>query len=143
SVPKALAGAKFDHKKIRNSDSILELSGIPKSIIVLGAGAVGVEFASIFNHVGSETTIVEYLPHLLPIEDEDASKELERYFRRRKLNLALGANVQSAEATAKGVKLTMKIGEETQVLEAELLLSAVGRAAVIEGVGLENTNIKP
>jgi dihydrolipoamide dehydrogenase len=142
SVPKSLPNVKVDHKRILNSDSVLELQEIPKSIIVLGAGAVGCEFASVFNHVGSETTIVEYLPHLLPIEDEASSKELERYFKRRKINLELGAKVEKVEPTDKGVRVLMQVGTETKTLEAELLLSAVGRAPVTENIGLENTNIK-
>jgi dihydrolipoamide dehydrogenase len=94
SVPKSLPNVKVDHKRVLNSDSILELQQVPKSIIVLGAGAVGCEFASVFNHVGSDTTIVEYMPHLLPIEDEDASKELEKAFRRRGIKFELGAKVE-------------------------------------------------
>jgi dihydrolipoyl dehydrogenase len=139
SVPKSLPSVKVDHQRILSSDSVLELQSIPKSVLVLGAGAVGVEFASIFNHVGAQVTIVEYLPHLLPIEDEDASKELERYFRRRKIGYELGAKVEKAEVTGSGVKLTAQVGNETRVLEAEVLISAVGRAPVTEGVGLEKT----
>jgi dihydrolipoamide dehydrogenase len=143
SVPKSLPNVVVDHKRILNSDSILQVDRIPKSIIVLGAGAVGVEFASIFNHMGSETTLVEYLPHLLPIEDEDCSKELEKHFRRRRVDFLLGAKLEKVETSAKGVKATVQIGNETKTLEAELLLSAVGRAPVTEDVGLEKTAIKP
>ena len=142
SVPKSLPSVPVDHKRILNSDSILELPAIPKSLIVLGAGAVGCEFASIFNHMGSTTTLVEYLPHLLPIEDEDASKEIEKLFRRRKIGQELGAKVESVEVTATGVKVTMTTATGTKTLEAELLLSAVGRSPVTDGIGLENTNIK-
>jgi dihydrolipoamide dehydrogenase len=142
SVPKSLPTVKVDHKRILNSDSVLEIPSIPKSVLVLGGGAVGVEFASIFNHVGSQVTIVEYLPHLLPIEDEDASKELERYFRRRKIGYELGAKVEKAEVTETGVKLTAQVGSETRVLEAEILISAVGRAPVTEGLGLEKIGVQ-
>ncbi|MHB8876492.1 MAG: dihydrolipoyl dehydrogenase [Myxococcaceae bacterium] len=141
SVPKSLPTVVVDHEKILNSDSVLSLAQLPKSIIVLGAGAVGCEFASIFNHLGVETSLVEYLPHLLPFEDEDLSKELEKYFRRRKINYLLGAKVEKAERGGKGVQVTMKVGDQTQVLEAELLLSAVGRAPVTGDIGLEKTNI--
>jgi dihydrolipoamide dehydrogenase len=142
SVPKSLPNVKVDHKLVLNSDSILQVPEVPKSIIVLGAGAVGVEFASIFNHVGAETTIVEYLPHLLPIEDEDASKEIERIFRKRKINFELGAKVETVEPGGKGVKVTMSVGNEKKTLEAQMLLSAVGRSPVTEDIGLEKTNIK-
>jgi len=110
SVPKELAGVNVDHKRIFNSDSILQIEKLPSSIIVLGAGAVGCEFASIFNHVGCKTTLVEFLPHLLPIEDEDASKELEKQFRRRKIDFVLGAKVEKAEAGEKGAKVSMQVG---------------------------------
>jgi dihydrolipoamide dehydrogenase len=143
SVPKSLPNVVVDHKLVYNSDSILEIAEIPKSILVLGAGAVGCEFASIFNHVGSETTILEFLPHLLPIEDEDASKELERHFRRRKIGYELSARVQKVEPGGKGVKVTMDTPSGSKTLEAAVLLSAVGRSPVTEGVGLEATSIKP
>lgn len=142
SVPKSLPNVKVDHQRVLNSDSVLELPVIPKSIIVLGAGAVGCEFASIFNHVGSQTTIVEYMPHLLPIEDEEASKELEKAYKKRKIELLLGAKVEKVESSDKGVKVWMTVGSETKTVEAEYLLSAVGRAPVTEGIGLENTKIK-
>jgi dihydrolipoamide dehydrogenase len=142
SVPKSLPNVPVDHKLVYNSDSILELAEIPKSILVLGAGAVGCEFASIFAHVGSEATILEFLPHLLPIEDEDASKELERQFRRRKIGYELSARVTKVEPGGKGVKVTMDTPSGSKTLEASILLSAVGRSPVTEGLGLEATNIK-
>ncbi|MBX5480724.1 MAG: dihydrolipoyl dehydrogenase [Myxococcaceae bacterium] len=143
SVVKSLPNVKIDDKRILSSDSILEIKEIPKSLIVLGAGAVGVEFASIFNHVGTQqVTIVEYMPHLLPIEDEDISKELEKQFRRRKIDFLLGARLEKVDVTDTGVRATVQVGNETKVLEAEYLLSAVGRAPVTEDIGLEKTNIK-
>jgi len=142
SVPKSLPNVTVDHKAVYNSDSILEIAEIPKSIIVLGAGAVGCEFASVFNHVGSETTLVEYFPHLLPIEDEEASKELEKQFKRRKIGLELSARVEKVEPGGKGVKVTMTTPSGPKTIEAQILLSAVGRAPVTEDVGLEKTSIK-
>jgi dihydrolipoamide dehydrogenase len=142
SVPKSLPMVPVDHKRVLNSDSILELPKIPASLIVLGAGAVGCEFASIFNHVGSETTIVELLPHLLPIEDEDLSKELEKWFRRRKINSVLGGGVEKVEVTSSGVKVSVKMGNELKTLEAEMVLSAIGRSPVTQEIGLENTKVK-
>ena len=93
SVPKSLPNVVVDHKRVLNSDSILTIERIPKSLIVLGAGAVGCEFASVFAHMGSQVSIVEYLPNLLPIEDIDASKELEKHFKKRKIDLHTGAKV--------------------------------------------------
>ncbi|MGA9523087.1 MAG: dihydrolipoyl dehydrogenase [Myxococcaceae bacterium] len=142
SVVKSLPNVKVDHKRIISSDSALELQEIPKSIIVLGAGAVGMEFASIFNHVGSQVTVVEYMPHLLPIEDEDISKEIEKNYRRRKIDFLIGAKLEKVDITDKGVKATISVGGETKIVEAEMLLSAVGRAPVTEDIGLDKTNIK-
>ncbi len=142
SVPKSLPNVKVDHKRVLNSDSVLELAVVPKSIAVIGAGAVGTEFASVFSHVGSQATIIEFMPHLLPIEDEDASKELEKQFKRRKIELALGTKVEKVETSEKGVKVTVSTGAETRVIETEYLLSAVGRQPVTSDAGLEKTNIQ-
>jgi dihydrolipoamide dehydrogenase len=142
SVPKSLPNVQVDHKRVLNSDSILLIDKIPKSLIVLGAGAVGCEFASVFNHVGSQVSIVEYMPNLLPIEDVDASKELEKHFKKRKIDVHTGAKVEKVEHTATGVKVTMGVGGETKTLEAELLLSAVGRSPVTEDIGLKQTSIQ-
>ena len=143
SVPKSLPNVPVDHKRVMNSDSILEIQTIPRSIIVLGAGAVGTEFASVFAHVGSETTIVEFLPNLLPIEDLDCSKELEKLFKRlRKIEVMTSTKVEKVETHANGVKVTVNTGTETKVLEAEILLSAVGRSPVTNDAGLDKTNIK-
>ncbi len=141
SVPKLLPMIPVDNKKVMTSDSILEITKIPSSLIVLGAGAVGCEFASIFNHVGSETTLVELLPHLLPFEDEDTSKELEKWFRRRKINFVLGAGVEKVEVTPTGAKVSAKVGNEPRTLEAEMVLSAIGRSPVTQEIGLENTKV--
>jgi dihydrolipoamide dehydrogenase len=142
SVPKSLPNVVVDHERVLNSDSVLKLEKIPASIVVLGAGAVGCEFASIFSHVGSQVTIVEYMPHLLPIEDEDLSKELEKAFRGRKITYELGTQVEKVEKTASGVKITMKAPSGPKVIEAELLLSAVGRSPVTGDIGLEKTAVQ-
>jgi dihydrolipoamide dehydrogenase len=142
SVPKSLPNVVVDHKRVLNSDSILTIDRIPKSLIVLGAGAVGCEFASVFNHMGSQVSLVEYMPNLLPIEDLDASKELEKHFKKRKIDLHTGAKVEKVENTATGVRVTMTVGTESRTLEAEILLSAVGRSPVTEDIGLDKTSIK-
>ncbi|MGO9066700.1 MAG: dihydrolipoyl dehydrogenase [Myxococcaceae bacterium] len=142
SVCKTLPTVPVDHKLVFNSDSILDLDKVPESIIVVGAGAVGCEFASIFAHVGSKTTIVEFLPHLLPIEDEDISKELEKQYRKRKIDFELSARVDKVEPAGKGVRVTMQTPSGVKTLEAAILLSAVGRQPWTEGIGLANTNIK-
>jgi dihydrolipoamide dehydrogenase len=143
SVCTTLPSITVDHKRILNSDSILELPVIPKSLIVLGAGAVGTEFASIFNHVGSQVTLIEFMPNVLPIEDLDISKELEKQLKRRKIEVLTGTKFEKVETTKDGVKVTATLPDGTQkVMEAEYFLSAVGRGPVTKGIGLEKTNIQ-
>ena len=142
SVVTTLPSITLDHKRILSSDSILELPVIPKSLIVLGAGAVGTEFASIFNHVGSQVTLVEYMPNVLPIEDIDISKELEKQLKRRKIDVMVGTKFEKVETTANGVKVTVTGADGVQkVLEAEYFLSAVGRAPVTKDIGLESVGV--
>lgn len=138
SVVTTLPSITLDHKRILSSDSILTLDVVPKSLIVLGAGAVGTEFASIFNQVGSDVTLIEYMPNVLPIEDVDVSKELEKQLKRRKMNVMVGTRFEKVETTDKGVKVTATGADGKQVvLEAEYFLSAVGRAPVTKDIGLE------
>ncbi|MER2563971.1 MAG: dihydrolipoyl dehydrogenase [Myxococcaceae bacterium] len=143
SVVTTLPSIKIDDQRILSSDSILSLDRIPKSLIVLGAGAVGTEFASVFAHVGSQVTIVEFMPNLLPIEDIDASKELEKFFKRRKIEVMTSTKFESIETTPTGVKVVVTLPDGSKkTLEAEYFLSAVGRAPVTKGIGLEKTNIQ-
>ena len=142
STCKSLPNVKVDHKAVLNSDSILEIPKIPKSLIVLGAGAVGTEFASVFNHVGSQVTLIEYLPHVLPFEDEDSSKELEKHLKRRGIELMLGSKIEKVELGGAGVKALVQTPEGAQTIEAEVLLSAVGRQPVTDDFGREKTNIQ-
>jgi dihydrolipoamide dehydrogenase len=109
----------------------------------MGAGAVGVEFASVYSRFGCETTIVELLPRLLPLEDEEVSKELEKSFRKRGIKSQVGTRLEKMEKTEKSVRLTGKDVKGSEVkLEAEMLLVAVGRMAYLEGLGVEGTKIK-
>ncbi len=143
SVVRPIPGFETDGSKVVNSDHILELKEVPKSLIVMGAGAVGVEFASVYSRFGCETTIVELMPRLLPLEDEEVSKELERAFRKRGIKSQLDTKLEKLEKTGKGVVLTGKTSKgEAVTLEAEMLLVAVGRMPFIEGLGLEGTKIK-
>jgi dihydrolipoamide dehydrogenase len=143
SVVRPIPGFETDGTHVVNSDHILELKEVPKSLIVMGAGAVGVEFASVYSRFGCETTIVELLPRLLPIEDEEVSKELEKSFRKRGIKSQTGTKLEKMEKTEGGVKLTGKDASGKEVkLEAEMLLVAVGRMPYLEGLGLEGTKIK-
>ncbi len=138
-----IPGFETDGEPVVNSDHILELKEVPKSLIVMGAGAVGVEFASVYSRFGSETTIVELLPRLVPLEDEEVSKELDRAFRKRGIKSQVDTKLDKLEKTDKGVHVSGQTSKgEVVQLEAEMLLVAVGRMPFTEGLGLEGTKIK-
>lgn len=142
SEAKMLPGIKADDRVLTNIE-ILSLPAPPKSLIVIGAGAVGVEFASIFRSFGAEVTILEFLPRLVPVEDEDISKELTRVFKKRGIDINTGAKVEKVERTAGGVKVSYTDANgKPQTKEAEKVLIAVGRAPNTAGVGLEKTRVE-
>jgi dihydrolipoamide dehydrogenase len=118
------------------------LTSVPKSLVIVGAGAVGVEFASIFRSFDTEVTILEMLPRLVPLEDEDVSKELARVYRKRGINFHLGATVERVEKTKTGISVTFGVEGKTQKLEADKILIAVGRKPNTEGIGLEKTRVQ-
>ena len=129
--------------RILTNIEILNIDRIPKSLIVIGAGAVGVEFGSIFKSFGSDVTVIEYLPRVVPNEDEDVSRELSRVFRKRGIETNVGAKVDKVEKTKDGVKVTFTGSDGKQIAkEAERVLVAVGRAPRTEGIGLEKTKVK-
>jgi dihydrolipoamide dehydrogenase len=143
SDARLLPGVEADASSILTNMEILVLPQIPKSMVVIGAGAVGVEFGSIFKSFGSEITIVEYLPRLVPNEDEDVSKELARVFRKRGIDTYTGAKVEKVEKTNDGVKVTFTNADGKQVVkEAEKVLVAVGRAPRTDNIGLETTKVQ-
>ncbi len=142
SVPRELPVAATDGERILNSDQILQLGRVPESLVVLGAGAVGTEFASIFAAFGAQVTLVEMLPRLLPIEDEEVSKELERAFRKRGIKSLTGTRLAGVERGDGGLRIALEgDGGETE-LAAEMLLVAVGRAPVTGELGLEDTGVE-
>jgi dihydrolipoamide dehydrogenase len=143
SEARALPGIEPDHKTILTNRSILELPSIPKTLIVVGAGAVGVEFASIYNSFGTEVTILEALPRVVPVEDEEISAELDKAFRKKNIQIHTSSKVESVKKDAKGVTVafTDKDGKE-QTLQAEKLLLAVGRKPMTENCGLEKSKAK-
>src|SRR5437660_616128 len=135
SVVRPIKGFETDGERVVNSDHILELKDVPKSLIVMGSGAVGVEFASVYSRFGADVTIVELLPRLVPLEDEEVSKELERSFRKRKIKAQTGTKLEKMEKTDSGVRVTGKDANGKEVtLEAEMLLVAVGRMPYLEGL---------
>jgi len=138
SVPKDLPHIKADGTKIINSDHILQIDRVPKSMLVIGAGAVGCEFASIFSRFGTKTTIVEVLPQLLPIEDEEISKEFTRVMKKKGIDVLVDAKVLSCEVSDAGVKSVVEAKGKQQTIETEIVLSATGRGPVTANCGVEN-----
>ena len=143
SVVRPIPGFETDGKQVVNSDHILELTEVPKSLIVMGSGAVGSEFASVYHRFGTETTLVELLDRIVPLEDAEVSKELQRAFKKQGIKVETGLRLDKMEKGKKSVKVSGKNAKgETVTLEAEMLLVAVGRMAYLEGLGLENTKVK-
>ena len=143
SEAKALPGIEPDHKQILTNRSILQLPEIPKTLIVVGAGAVGVEFASIFNSFGTEVTILEALPRVVPVEDEEISAELDKAFRKRGISIHTNCAVEAVKKDAKCVTVSFKDKDgKPQTLQGEKLLLAVGRKPMTENCGLEKSKAK-
>jgi dihydrolipoamide dehydrogenase len=139
SESRSLPGLAIDGQRVITSDQALSLDHVPASVVILGGGVIGVEFASVWRSFGAEVTIVEMLPHLLPLEEESSSKLLERAFRRRGIGQKLGAKFESVKDTGSGVVVTLEGGT---TLEAELLLVAVGRGPVSAGLGYEEAGVE-
>ena len=129
--------------RVLTNIEILSLKEIPKSLVIVGAGAVGVEFASIYRSFDCEVTIVEMLPRLVPVEDEEVSKELARVYRKRGINFHTSAKVDKVEETKTGVSVTITVDGKQQKIEAEKILIAIGRKPRTQNIGLERTKIKP
>ncbi len=143
SEARTLPGVELDGKVIFSNKEILGLPGIPKSLIVVGAGAVGVEFASVYNSFGSEVTILEMLPRVVPLEDEEISTELDKAFRKKGIKIYTEAKVESVKKDSKGAILTFRDKDgKSQALSAEKILIAVGRKPNTENIGLEKTKAK-
>lgn len=138
SYAKTLPGLEIDGEKIITSDHGTKLNYVPKSVIVLGGGVIGSEFASVWKSFGSDVTIIEGLPRLVALEDESSSKGLERAYRKRGINLELGVRFASAAKTSDGVSVTL---EDGKVITAELLLVAVGRGPVSDNIGYEEAGV--
>jgi len=142
STVQGLPGIEFDGKRVINSDDALGMKEVPGSLIVLGAGAVGVEFASIYRSFGAEVTLVELLPHLLPLEDEALGAELEKAFRKRGIECHTATRVEKVEPHDSGVRVSATRDGENVSMEADVLLVAVGRRPVTENLGLEDTGVR-
>jgi len=139
---RGLPGVEFDGRTIISSDHALLLETIPKSMIVLGAGAVGMEFASIYARFGSQVTVLELLPRALPIEDEDVSAEIVRAYKKRGIAVHTETKVQKVDRRGAEIVVTAAQGDKAVTFSAEVLLVAVGRRPLSDGIGLEKTKAK-
>jgi dihydrolipoyl dehydrogenase len=142
STPKSLPGLEIDHRRVLTSDDALALDYLPKSVIVLGAGAVGVEFASFWRSMGAEVTVVEILPGLVPLEDDDIQRELGRAFKRRGIDVMVDTKLEDAKVGDDQVTITVTNQGKSSEVSAELLLVATGRGPVAEGLGYERIGVK-
>ena len=143
SSPRGVPGIAIDHTRIITSDEAIHLKEVPKSIVIMGSGAVGVEFASIFHRFGSRVIIVELLPRLVPVEDEAISAELEKSFRKRGITCYTGAKVTGAKATGDNVDVQIQTGDgSTQALNVSYLLVATGRGPVTAGLNAEGVGLQ-
>ncbi|MFZ5978079.1 MAG: dihydrolipoyl dehydrogenase [Bacteroidota bacterium] len=138
-----LPNLKQDGKKVIGYREAMVLPGQPKSMIIVGSGAIGVEFAYVYNSMGTKVTIVEFMPRIVPVEDEEISKELEKQYKKQGIEIFTNASVESIDTSGNGVKAQVKKQDGSMMtLEADIVLSAVGVVANIENIGLEENGIK-
>ena len=143
SAPRSVPGITIDHVRIITSDEAIHLKEVPRSLVIMGSGAVGVEFASIYRRFGSDVTVIELLPRLVPVEDEAVSAELEKSFKKQGIKLLTGTKVTKATASAKGVEIEAQTPDgKTQKLSADLLLVATGRGPVTTGLGVDTLGLE-
>jgi dihydrolipoamide dehydrogenase len=143
STPRSVPGIEIDRKRIITSDEAIHLREVPKSIAIVGSGAVGVEFASIFRRFGSDVTVIELLPRLVPVEDEAVSAELEKSFRKQGITSHTGARVTGAKAGGDGVDMTVQLADgKTQNIRADYLLVATGRGPVTTGLNAAGVGLQ-
>lgn len=142
SVPRALPGIGFDGDGIVSSDEILRRETLPKSLLVIGAGAVGIEFASMFHRFGSEVILVELLPRIVPVEDEEIARELEKILKRRGMKVLTDSKVKEVVRAGRKYKVAVTGRSGREEFRVDAVLVAVGRAPVTEDVGLENTRVR-
>src|SRR3954471_5659508 len=143
STPRGVPGIEIDRKRIITSDEAIGLREVPRTLVVMGSGAVGVEFASIFNRFGSDVTIVELLPRLVPVEDEAVSAELEKSFRKQGITSHTGAKVTAAKATSDGVDVDIQLADgTTKKITTDYLLVATGRGPVTTGLNAEGVGLQ-
>jgi dihydrolipoamide dehydrogenase len=142
SQPRSLPGLEIDNARMLDSTGALRVPAVPRSIAILGAGAVGTEFASIFSSFGSAVTLIEMMPQVLPLEDEEVAGVLAKSLQRRGVTVRTGTSVIGVETRNDGLRVTVRTGDREEALDAEYALVAVGRAPLVEGLGLEEVGLE-
>ncbi|MGB3468069.1 MAG: dihydrolipoyl dehydrogenase [Cyclobacteriaceae bacterium] len=137
-----LPNLPIDNKKIIGYRKAMSMDTQPKSMVIVGSGAIGVEFAYFYNAIGTEVTIVEYLSNIVPVEDIDVSKQLARTFKKNGMKIMTDSEVTKVDTKGKGCKVTVKTKKGEEILECDVVLSAVGVATNLENIGLEETGVK-
>ncbi len=140
--PRQLPNLEIDGKMIIDSEKAMQLEKQPKKMVVIGAGAIGVEFAYFYNSIGTEVTLVELQKSLVPVEDADVGKELGKIYKKKGMNIYTESSVEKVEKKGKGVKVTIKTKKGTEEIEADVVLSAVGVVGNVENIGLEKAGVK-
>lgn len=140
--PRELPGLEIDGKLIIDSEKAMQLEKQPKKLVIIGAGAIGVEFAYFYNTIGTEVTLVELQKTLVPVEDEDVGKELGKIYKKKGINVLTESTVEKVEKKGKGVKVTVKTKKGEEVLDADVVLSAVGVTGNIESLGLDKAGVE-
>jgi dihydrolipoamide dehydrogenase len=136
-----LPNVKIDNQKIIGYRKAMVLESRPESMVIMGSGAIGVEFAYFYATMGTKVTIVEYLPNIVPVEDEDISKQLEKEYKKMGITIMTNAAVESVDISGKGCKVTVKKGDAVEIIECDVVLSAVGVTTNLEGIGLEDVGV--
>jgi len=137
-----LPNLKQDHKKVIGYREAMVLPKKPASLVVVGSGAIGIEFAYVYNAIGTKVTVVEFLDNIVPLEDEEVSKQLARVLKKQGINIMTSSNVESVDTSGDLCKVHVKTATGTEVIEAEIVLSAVGISTNLEGIGLEENGVK-
>lgn len=140
--PRQLPNIPIDGKLVIDSERAMQLEKQPKKLVVIGAGAIGVEFAYFYHTIGTEVTIVELMDSLVPVEDKDVGRELGKIYKKKGITIHTGSSVEKVEKKGKGVSVTIKTGDSTEEVEADLVLSAVGVTGNIENIGLDKAGVK-
>ncbi|HEX6067112.1 MAG TPA: FAD-dependent oxidoreductase, partial [Longimicrobiales bacterium] len=142
SRPKSLPILKLDGDRVWSSDQAVFPNALPASLGIIGAGAIGMEFADVYNAFGTKVTVIEALPQVLPLEDKDCAAVVEKSYKKRGIDIYAGAKLEKAEVGKNSVKLTVAAKDGAQTIEVERVLVAVGRAPIIDDIGLEKAGVK-